>query len=83
MNLTIFTAGEGIEVLDDKGKLTFAGDKLHSAARLARRSGQIAARVDISGLSGQERDALLKLERKNAAICSIAAGKRTLELPQL
>lgn len=75
--------GEGIEVLDDKGKLTFAGDKLHSAARLARRSGQIAARVDISGLSGQERDALLKLERKNAAICSIAAGKRTLELPQL
>ena len=75
--------GVGVLVLSDSGKLDYAGDKFRSAARLVRRSSRIVARIDVQNLDESERDRLLKLEKRNAAVELIAASRRPLELPQI
>ena len=41
------------------------------------------AQIDVQNLDESERDRLLKLEKRNAAVELIAASRRPLELPQI
>lgn len=76
-------AGEAFVVLDEVQKIDLGHGKLRTAVRTTKRAYVITSRVDIKDLPQEERDRLMALQRRSAAILSTAQIKSTADLPKL
>lgn len=76
-------AGVGFKVLDNSQKIDLGHSKLASAVKSSRRAYLLTARVETRGLSQEERDRLLVLQRRSASLIATAQIKSTAELPTL
>lgn len=75
--------GQGFKILEEHEKLNLSGNKLMTAARCARRSYQVTGRVTVKNLSEEDRNRMLTLQKRSAALIATVQIKRTSELPTL
>ena len=81
--LVIGQTPEGFRVLDDADKTNLSTKKLISATRLARRSRHVAALVDVSKLTPEQRKEFDHVAKASAAIILAAKIKPQAELPEI
>lgn len=67
--------GVGFRVAPNGTKVSLSEDQLRQAGRKARRASILTARVDVSGLSEEERSRLLHVQRLSASILASAQLK--------
>lgn len=75
--------GAGFKVLEEHGKLDHAQDKYRSGVRHIKRSVKISNYIDTTKLEETDKIRFDRLTRRTAAIVTLAASKRTIELPSL
>lgn len=75
--------GSGFIVLGENGKLDHAQDKFRSGVKHIKRSVKVSSYIDTSKLEEMDREKFDKLTRKTAAIVTLAASKRHIELPAI
>jgi hypothetical protein len=76
-------SGEGFIVLDDHEKLDVSSSKLRSSRRFARRSLQVAAKIDRKMLSAPELSTLDINTLRAASITATAQIRKALDIPSL
>jgi len=75
--------GVGFKVLDNRQKLDLSNDILEQALRRSRRSYQVTGRINLEQLTQDERDRLLMVQKRSAAVVATAQIQRTSDLPTL
>lgn len=75
--------GVGFKVLDNVQKISLGNAKLASAVKSSRRAYILTARVETKGLSQEEKDRLLLLQRRSGALLATAQIKSAADLPSL
>lgn len=75
--------GVGFKVLDNVQKIDLGNSKLATAVRQSRRAYVLTARVEVAGLSEEEKGRLLTLQKRSAALIATAQIKSTADLPTL
>jgi hypothetical protein len=76
-------AGEGFIVLDDHEKLDLSSSKIRSSRRAARRSLQVAAKIDRKALTEPEQREHDLNTLRAAAITATAQIRKALDMPSL
>jgi len=68
-------------ILDEHRKLNLSASKFRSAVNFARRSIEVASRINTRELSQDERERLNLLSQRNASMISVSMTKSNIELP--
>ena len=75
--------GVGFKVLDNQQKLNLSSDTFRQAIRRSRRAYQVTGRINLRQLSEDERQRLLGIQQRTAAVVATAQIQSTTDLPSL
>jgi len=75
--------GVGFKILDNQQKLNVSSSLLDQSVRRSRRAYQVTGRINLRQLSDEDRERLLAIQQRTAAVVATAQIQSTTDLPSL